>query len=172
VFHWDDDLLFMEKDLQKIKYAMRHSKEDSLDFQCRHFIYNFKFNILGRGTANCYRITDGLYLKRVSRAYYKDRRPYSIAYPDDITLFHYSYVKRTERMKARFVLSAEKGTPGAMEKFETWKSIAWDKEEDILENGVLRKIIPRGELNIYRGPHPEALDDHPWRHIDNARKVK
>lgn len=172
VFHWDDDLFFMERDLQRLKDMMRNCKEDSLDLICRNFSYNFKINILKRMSPVCYRITEGLRLRGVSNAHYGDGRHYSVSYPDGITAFHYTYVKRAERMKARFMLSAEKRTPGAMDRFDMWKNIRWTKNIDILDNDKLKKVMAKGELNIYEGSHPEVLDNHPWRYIDDVREVK
>jgi len=161
VFHWDDDLFFMSEDLEKLRAMMQHSREDSLDLLERQFFYNFKFNIHKRMSPVCYRITDRLNLSGVSNAHYRSGRHYSVSRPDDITAFHYSHVKKAERMKRRFVLSAEKGTPGTIEeRFGAWNDFKWDKDEDILKSG---------KFSIYDGEHPEVLDNHPWRYIEDVR---
>ena len=172
VFHWDDDLLFMNEDLQKLRNLMQHCKKDSLDFLCRWFAYNFRFNVLVRMSPVCYRITDGLNLKKVSNVYYKSGQDYSVSYPDDIIAFHYSFVKKPKRMEERLVMSAEKGTPDAADRYNMWENIAWSKDEDILYDENIKKIMTKGELNIYEGSHPEMLDDHPWRHINDVRETQ
>jgi len=171
VFHWDDDLFFMDKDLRKLRGMMWHCKKDSLNLMCRWFSYNFRFNVFTRMGPVCYRITDGLILKGVLMAYYKDRRSYSISYPNNMIAFHYSFVKKLDRLRTRLVLATEKGTPGAMDRLNMWENIKWSRDEDILNNGTMRKMMAKGELNIYEGPHPEALDNHPWRYIDDVRSI-
>lgn len=173
VFHWDDDLFFMNEDLQKLRKLMQDCKEDSLDLQCRWFFYNFRFNFRRRMSPVCYRITDRLRLTGVSNPHYRNAQSYSISYPDDIVAFHYSWVKKLKRMKARFVLSAEKGTPGTVEeRFGMWENIKWNTDEDIMNNNNIKKIMPGGELNIYNGNHPELLCDHPWRHANDVREMQ
>jgi len=173
VFHWDDDLLFMEKDLQKIKYAMRHSKEGSLDFQCRHFIYNFRFNSLRCSGVYCYRITEGLRLSGVSNAHYKDGRRYSVRKLDDITAFHYGCIKWPERMRARWEMSVEKGTERSVGRHEKWMGVSWNENEDIFKSeSLIKEFTGSGTLNIYEGKHPEAVADHPWKDIDDVRTMK
>ena len=172
VFHWDDDLLFFDKDLPKVRRAMKSSKEDSLDFGARHFIYNFRFNCVRNSGIYCYRITDGLRLKGISTAYYADGQRYSIKKINDITAFHYGQVKRPERMKARWEMSMEKGTESSIGLYEKWMGVCWEKEEDILkQEQLIRQFTGGGELNIYDGPHPETAADHPWRHIDDVRAI-
>ena len=173
VFHWDDDLFFMNKDLQKLRNLMQHCEKDSLDLMCRWFSYNFRFNVLVRMTPVCYRITDKLRLTGVSNVYYKNWQNYSVSYPNNMIAFHYSWVKKLKRMEARFVLSVEKKTPGTLEeRFGMWKDIKWNKDEDIISNNNIKKMMPKGEFNIYEGSHPELLDSHPWRHIDDVREMQ
>jgi len=171
VFQWDDDLLFMNDDLRKLRKMMQCCKKDSLNFMCRWFSYNFRFNVFTRMGPVCYRITDGLTLRGVLVAYYKDGRSYSVSYPNSIVAFHYSFVKKMDRLRARLALSAEKGTPGAMDKLNLWESIKWNKDKDIFNDDDIKKMMGKGELNIYEGAHPEALDSHPWRYIDDVRRL-
>lgn len=172
VFHWDDDNFFFNKDLPEIKYAMKHSKEDSLDFSARRFIFNFRFNCLNRAGTCSYRITDGLRLMGVHNAYYSDFRRYTIRKIDAIIAFHYPCVKKPERQKARWVISVEKGTKNSIGLYDKWMGISWERDEDIFKDeDIIKDLVVGDRLNIYKGEHPEALANHPWRDIDDVRKV-
>lgn len=174
VFHWDDDIFFLNNDLQKIRQAMETTGRDSLGIDTRHFFYNFRFNIRQNDTGWAFRIKEGSYLKGVSAHHYKDGSPYNCFQLDSsITAFHYGYVKRSKRMKARWVLSLEKGTEASRYRFEKWMAVSWRKDEDIYEGrDVLAGMLVGGELNVYNGKHPEVLNDHPWRYIDDVRKAR
>ena len=54
-----------------------------------------------------------------------------------------------------------------------WRKIKWEKNEDILnqENDFRKVIGGNGKFEIYNGNHPEILDDHPWRNINDVREV-
>ena len=70
-------------------------------------------------------------------------------------------------------MSMEKGTEASNGRYEKWMDISWKKDEDIHKSDkVLASIFPGDELNVYNGLHPEALDDHPWRYINDVRVVE
>lgn len=174
VTQWDDDIFFLEEDLPKLKVAMEKTKSDAITYPHRNFFYNFRFNFLAaRLNPTHYRIIDGVYLRGISSAHYKNRRLCSCQVIDGITAFHYGYVKRPERMKARWIMSIEKGNEASIGSRERWMSVSWDVDKDIFNSRkVLQTIRMEETLNIYNGKHPKVLDNHPWRYIDDVRKVE
>jgi len=174
VFHWDDDVFFIRRDLQEMRHVMERTDRDSLSIQARHFFYNFRFNIKQNDKGWVFRVVDGSRLKRISSHYYSDDTPYNtVQMENGIIAFHYGYVKRPERMKARWTMSVEKGTSISKDRFEKWMGVSWDKDEDIHKSKeTICGFIVGGRFNIYNGIHPEALDNHPWRHIDDVRKME
>ena len=44
VIQWDDDDFFMNSDLNKIRKILENTKKDTIVFNERRFIYNFRFN--------------------------------------------------------------------------------------------------------------------------------
>ena len=175
IMHWDDDMFFMEEDLPKLKTAMKTTDCDSLSYFARDFIYNFRFNSIEKGGVDTYRIIDGMQLSGVSNAHYKNGsyRRFTVQCINEITLFHYSYVKKPERMNARFVMSIEKGTRESVGKHNLWMSVKWEKDEDIIKStATMESIRPDEEFGIYYGEHPQAVADHPWRYIKDVRSVK
>ncbi|GAG26172.1 unnamed protein product, partial [marine sediment metagenome] len=58
-------------------------------------------------------------------------------------------------------------------RYEKWMSVEWDKDEDIFKSATIIYgigTLTKG-LNIYNGEHPKFLANHPWRHIDDVRKI-
>lgn len=173
VFNWDDDCLFMKEELSMLRMAMEMTEYDSVSYAVRNFIYNFRFNSIEMGAVDAYRIIDGMYLTGIDNAHYKDGRRFPFHHIDDITLFHYNYVKKPERFKARMAMSVEKGTEASIGVHEKWMGVKWDKDEDIFKSrAVVESVRPGEELNIYNGKHPEAVDNHPWRYIKDVREIK
>lgn len=173
VFQWDDDFFFMEEDLPKLRTAIETTKCDSVGYSHRNFIYNFRFNSIGKTSPNIYRIVGGMRLSGISNIHYKNGKGFTYHYIDEMTPFHYSYVKKLERLKARFVMSIEKGTKASIGRYEQWMSVKWDKDEDIFKNrATIENIKPGQVLNVYNGEHPKAVADHPWRYIKDVREIK
>lgn len=173
VFHWDDDCFFMEEELPKVRVTMETTTYDSISYGTRNFIYNFRFNTRGSESLDSYRIIDNMYLTGINKPYYKSRRRFPFYHIDGVTLFHYTYVKKPERFNARMLMSIEKGCTVSVGRYKQWMSVKWEKDEDIFKSKTIIKNI-RGdeELNIYSGDHPEAVANHPWRHINDIREIK
>ena len=173
VFHWDDDCFFMEEELPKLRTAMEMTECDSGSYVVRNFIYNFRFNTMGSESFDSYRIIDNMYLLGINSPHYKNGKRFPFHHIDGITLFHYNYVKKPERFKARMVMSIEKGTTVSVGNYERWMSVKWEKDEDIFKSRtIIKNIRPYDkELNIYNGNHPEALANHPWKDINDVREL-
>lgn len=176
IFCCDDDLFFFRKDWKKLKVAMRLTPKDQLIFPSRQFFYNFRFNLLEdrRACVFAYRIRDDLRLCGTGSPYYSSGGRFRMQALPHVTAFHYGHVKKPERMKARWVMSVEKGTPTSAGLFEKWMSVSWNKDKPIFESTNIIEGIRqyRGGLNVYGGKHPESLADHPWRNIRDVREIK
>ena len=71
------------------------------------------------------------------------------------------------------LMSVEKGTKASEGRYEKWMGVKWNEDKDIFESkSVIEEIRPGDGLHIYKGEHPEAVADHPWRHIKDVRAVK
>lgn len=169
---WDDDMFYFNDTLPKIRAAMQNAKNDSLRWQERHFIYNFRFCTKARDIG-CYRIVNGSYLHGMNTPCYPDGRHFKPDEVEGIELFHYGFVKKPERLEARFQMSIEKGTKASVGRYERWMDVRWDEDEDIFKSrSIIEEMRPGDGLHIYNGKHPEAVDDHPWRHIKDVREMK
>lgn len=186
ILQWDDDILFFNKDLEILKTVLMDERipVDTVIVRERRFAYNFRFNILMpydfRGF-RCKRITDGCkYMSGVSQLYYKDGSRYldakNLGQLDNAACHHYLRVRTSDRVKLRWELSVNKGCIKNKHNYKIWEKIKWDKDEDILTqkddfNIVLGTGERDGILSIYNGKHPEVLDNHPWRYINDVRDI-
>lgn len=183
ILQWDDDTFFFNDDLPKIKHILETTDKDTVMFRERRFAFNFRFSLLAPknriGGIKCHRITDGCgYKSGVSHLHYKNGSRYiNIASKrllvSDIVYHHYPYVKTSDRVKFRYDISVNKGVKFNKDTFKVWQKIKWDKDEDILKQEInFRKVIGgKGAFEIYNDRHPEILDNHPWRYIDDVREV-
>lgn len=175
VFQLDDDLFFFDADLIKIREAMKTCKAPALEFNMRYFIYNFKLNFLQKSLDLCYRISDDFDEKFVMRGVgyprCRDGSKYETEYRKDIIVHHFSYVKTPERMAPRWVMSVEKGTSSSVGRFQAWMDVELDMDFLLLER-ELDRIRSGWGLNVYRGKHPEVLDGHPWKDVEDVRRMK
>lgn len=176
VIQWDDDIFWFNEDFKKIRAILETTDHDRIRFRQRKFTYNFRFNSWANGGIPFDRITEGCYYTPIARLHYKDGTLYSKHEKRiDMTTFHYINVKRPERMNARWMMSIEKGTSASKTRFEKWMGIEWKTDEDFLKNkneiAFILGVKP-DDVHVYNGSHPEILDGHPWRHIEDIRKLK
>lgn len=173
VFQLDDDLFFFKDDLVKLKEAMSTATFPALTCDVRYFIYNFQLNFLQKGGSVCYKIIDKFVMKGIGYPHFIDGNKFHVTYLKDIIAHHYTYVKKPERMKARWDMSIEKGTKSSKGRFEKWMDIQWDRADNFTQlEKDLERIRPGGGLNVYEDDHPKVLDSHPWLDIVDVRKVE
>lgn len=183
ILQWDDDTFFFNDDLTKMKHILETTDKDTVMFRERRFAYNFRFSLfVPKNIINgvrWQRITDGyVYKSGVSHLHYKNGEMYinktdKILSVPDIVYHHYPYVRRSDRVKFRYEISINKGEKSNKNTFNVWKKIKWEKDEDILrqENDFRKVIGGNGKFEIYNDNHPEILDGHPWRNINDVREV-
>lgn len=172
LFYFDDDRFFLKQDLAKIKEKIQTIESPHFSFKSRYFFYNFRFNQLCEGGNFGYKILEDMDFRGISYPCYPDGRKFDCFHMSDVTEFHYSYVKKPERMKARWDMSVEKGTVASATLYDQWMDIKWEGEKDIYkQREKMFEIRPEGKFNIYRGSHPAVLDNHPWRHVEDIRRL-
>ena len=71
-------------------------------------------------------------------------------------------------------MSVEKGTLASRHRFSEWITAKWKDDEDFLRQAEkifsILGLIDHS-MEIYEGNHPEVLADHPWRHINDIRRL-
>lgn len=170
---WDDDMFFYNEDLNKIRYKIENcSGVDCLGFMERRFIWNFRCMTTDT-TGFFYRVTPGMFLSPISKVHYENGRLYrdSRELITDVECHHYTGVKTKERQAYRARLSAEKGTQDAPQNYARWETLAIPHEATEEYKRIVPVILGGTCFEIYEGKHPEILDAHPWRNIEDVRKV-
>ena len=180
VIHWDDDAFYFDKDLPLIKELMESTPANVISCKERRFGFNFRFNVLANiedfQASVMQKITPGCHFTAPSKMCDKNGLIYidRLKVPE-ITFHHYPYVKLTPRAKFRWALSVAKGCTSNKITPKLWDDFSWEKDEDILKQGQLFKSIVGGSeiasVNVYNGPHPEVLDSHPWKDINDIRNL-
>ncbi len=163
----DLDMFLFDKDMEKAKDKMEETVSDCITFNERRFFANFKYNALS-STGYFYRAIPDIYLTPISVVHAPDgtiqrHNPEHL----DITCFHMCCAKKIARSKARYEMSAAKGTPNAMENFERFKNVDI-KNPDPKE---VEYLIGGTDFNVYEGELPEALRDHPWKDVEDIRWI-
>lgn len=178
IIQWDDDTLFFNKDLPVIKKIIQTTNADILKFRERRFAFNFRFNLFADidsfQAAIFQRIKPGCHFRPPSKICNKDGSLYkNILEVPEIIYHHYPYVKLTERNKFRWALSVTKGCAQHKITPTLWDNFSWDDDSDIFKHeNTFKKIIGgQGKLNIYNGIHPEILNSHPWKNLNDIRTI-
>lgn len=170
---WDADMIFVDADLEKIIDHMQKTDAFCLRFNERRFIYNFRF-CTEDVTGNFYKVTKGAYFTPISKLHFADGDLYPnyAEVMEDVTVHHFTGVRQIDRMKARFDMSSEKGTPGARQNWRDWRDLKWAHDDDFIAQfePMAERILGGKNLQVYDGPWPECLEGHPWREIEDVRK--
>jgi len=175
IIQWDDDTLFFEKDLSVIKQIMKTTDADILKFRERRFAFNFRFNLLSDisnfQAAIFQKIKPKCSFIPPSKICNPNKLPYdNILKVPEIIYHHYPYVKLTARVKFRWEISCGNENTGAL-----WDNFLWENDQDIFkQENLFRKIIGGSQmanLNVYNGPHPEILNSHPWKNLNDVRSL-
>lgn len=175
ICQWDDDIAFFNDDLPIIKQVMKKTKRDLIRFKERMFIYNFRFNLYKNsvGAYHFDKITEGCYYTPMWKMHYKNGSFYrdkKYEYLKKIDYFHYSFVRKPERLKIRLECSYEKGYKNSFERYNKFMSVKWEEDEDIFKSqDIIEDLTNYWGFNIYNGPHPKIMDGHPWRYVKDTR---
>ena len=173
---WDCDMFAFDKDWVHIKDLMGETSKDCIMFNERRFLFNWHINTHDQ-TGYFYRVTDGMFLSPISRVHSKDgtlvRDCDEMVERMDTCIFHFTAAKKLERMKFRFEISKEKGTPGIDNLWEKYRNSVIDYPADVHENEMLiQELVGGYGENWYDGEYPEVLKDHPYRFCNDIRDIK
>lgn len=165
--HLDADEFFSDVFIEEINNYTKEGKIDFLDSVSHVFAFSFDWLIHmaneGRtGKHVLYKVFDGF-------SFAPTHRPLSIGknrvIKDTKDVFHYTWVKPTTRMEIRLRTSGF--VPGMHEWFKKY----WNNIE-LIENKIQPSHLGTTfYLERYKGDHPFILNKHPWRYINDVRRV-
>jgi len=170
-FH-DVDMYFFDKDVESLKNAMDAGGKDCVLFNERRFVFNWKINTHDI-TGFFYRITPGMSMTPISRIHDKDgrivRNEPSMCVQSNVCCYHFTSAKKLARMRFRFRISQEKGTPDIPEMWGRYSNYDVNSK---LDKDEIEALVGGFGANIYTGDFPEVLKDHPYRFANDIRSIE
>ncbi|MAG44568.1 hypothetical protein CL633_01635 [bacterium] len=182
----DSDEFYTKESLKEIKKTIIKTDKDFFYVHDRMFFYNFKY-FISATHGRLFRLTNGLHFKPAQWPCYANGTPY-VSHPEKVgyllkgePMFHYCFIRSTRRILKKIQMEFLSGAYKSLvfvwldEIFLNWTE---NKAEEIYKKNQkitnIFGILYGGEplkLEKYNDSHPEALDDHPYRHIKDIRKV-
>jgi len=186
----DADEFYSEPQKEAIKKTILSTSADAVAVKARYFFFNFK-NFIYVELPRLFRATSGMYFLpgqfphySTGKPYYSEKHPYQTILESD-PMAHYSLVKRpTSEIKRRIMeyCAAQrerwifdwiddvllKWTPERAEEIYSLNERKYNGKGGIIYEGGCEAQ----KLMAYTGPHPEIMSGHPFRHIDDVRKVE
>ncbi len=163
----DADEFYFDDFIEKIIQITDDGKVDYLRGNALNFAFSFKWKIL-YGAEDTLYPHQVLFKKNRKLKFKPTHKPVNYG-PNYIVdkntcLNHYKWVKKTERIRLRHL------TSGYHENMIEWFENNWNKTK-LEENRIYPYFTWDFQLKRYTGPHPEILKDHPWRNIEDLRKI-
>jgi len=162
----DADIYFMNDCISWINSLMTQEPFDVLILKEQLFTYSFYWEMIIYSNTFCpviYRKTPEFKFIPTHRARNVGEK---VIKTDKQIMFHYTWVKPRARVEIR------QRTSKRYREMEKWFNKSWDNIE--LIDGKAYPCWANMTLTLkrYNGKHPEILDNHPWRHIEDVRKIK
>lgn len=156
------DVFYSNDMVDKVNRLMKDGKMDYFSAKLLMFILGFKWTFTIQPSKLILRKTPTLHFRPTSR-------PLGFgpveATLDGINCHHYSFVKPRERMRLRI------RTSGMYKGMLEWFDENWDRIE-LAESKAFNFVHKSFILRRYDGEHSSLLDNHPWRHIEDIRKIE
>jgi len=155
------DHYFLDDFIPKANRLMKDGRMDYLSVELLRFIFGFKWTI---GTQ-----PSKLIFKKVpTLRFYPTSKPTGFGPAkvqlDGISCHHYTWVKPRARMRMRM------RTSGFYKGMLEWFDKNWDKIE-LAEGRAFNFVHKSFILRSYDGKHSTILDNHPWRHVEDIRRI-
>lgn len=161
----DADSYIMNNCISWVNNLMAQEAFDVLSLKERLFTYSFYWEMLIKVDPIFYTVA---YRKTPEFKFIPAHRAVNIGEKvvesNEQILFHYTWIKSRSRVEIRFRTSKR------YREMEKMFNQSWDNLE--LIDGKAYKCWPGRILTLkrYDGEHPEILNSHPWRYIEDIRK--
>jgi hypothetical protein len=159
---YDSDEFYTDSFIDDINEAMREGKLDYMDWTGLQFAFGFKWVYADQVKTAFWKKIPGAHFAPLRAAKGFGTRYITIK---RISCLHYCWVKTRDRMLRRARIGIYDGMP-------EWFALNYDRIK--LAEGEKIYYVDNQVFTLkeYRGAHPSVLDNHPWRHIEDIRKVK
>lgn len=163
----DADEFYFDEHIERLNELMKEGKADILGSYGHDFAFSFKWKFIQNnmevsGKEHILKKTPNLYFVPTHKP--KNVGPLNLANKNYLGRYHYKWVKPTERMRIRHK------TSGFHKGMLEWFDKNWDSIE-LKEGESYRFYGGYFILKRYGGNHPESLNGHPWRDIEDIRRA-
>lgn len=158
---FDTDEFYTDSFIDIMNDVMREGEVDILSWTGLWFAYGFRWYFA--------KVAKVALLKKVSGAYFislhKPRRfGQNRMTIEKLSCHHYCWVKTKDRMIRRAGIGNYRGMDRWFERNYDKIKLAEGEKIHYVQNQVFT-------LKKYNGSHPSVLDDHPWRNVDDIRRL-
>lgn len=163
----DADEFYFNEHIERLNELMREGKADVLGSYGYDFAFGFKWKFLKSGAEingkkHILKKTPKLFFIPTHKA--KNVGPVEIINTNYVGRHHYVWLKSKDRMKIRM------RTSGFYGEMVEWFNKNWDSIE--LKDGKRYEYYGgKFTLKRYDGNHPEILNDHTWKDVEDVRKI-
>lgn len=163
----DADEFYFNDHIERLNLLMKEGKADVIGSYGLHFAFSFKWrmvvnNKMVKGKNHVLKKTSNLYFIPTHRP--RNIGPICVENKEYVGLAHYMWVKPTDKMRTRHKTSGF--VPGMVE----WFNKNWDTVE-LKDGAAYDYYLGKFILNRYDGNHPEILNNHPWKNIEDVRRI-
>jgi len=187
---FDADEFYSDKQKETILTTLQKTGKDAFSVNARCFFYNFEY-FIKMDLTRFFRVTEGMYFMPGQYPFYADGKqyfdeanPYVLLLEDD-PMFHYSFVKRpSSEIKRRIMEYCAVQRHRYVFDWINQVYLQWspEKSEEIYDFNRIRFNGKGGifldedyqayRLQIYDGEHPNIIKNHPFRYINDVRKIE
>lgn len=161
----DADEFYSDKWIEMANELMEEGRIETIKVETKFFAFSFNWRIdfgIVTSVPIIIKKIKGFYFAPTSKRINTGKNTMTIS---GSNRFHYMWVKPEARLLTRMRTSGR--YPGMVSWFmENWKRIR-------LEDGAIYQSYSKDfMLHKYEGDHPGILDNHPWRYVEDIRKLK
>lgn len=161
----DADIFFANEWIVRANKLMMENNVDLVTVRSYFFTFGFKWRIVRNPEPD----QESIIIKKTEKLHFIPTHKYSgignnQVLDPGVSLFHYMWVKPSKRIQMRM------RTSGMYAGMLEWFKKVWLNIE--LEDGrIYQSYHGQFMLRRYDDSHPSILDNHPWRDIEDIRKM-
>jgi len=155
------DEFYLDNTIEEMNRLMDEGKMDCLELKMMKFIFGFKWAFGLDDSMRIFKKTPSVQFFPTCRA---DGLGPVAEMLKGISVHHYTWVKPRERLRLRM------RTSGMYKGMVEWFNANWDVMEP--EDGKSFDYVGKSYVfKRYDGEHPSILSNHPWRDIEDIRRI-
>jgi len=155
------DMFYLNSIIDKVNRLMEDDRMDCLNVKLSMFVLGFKWTFGTQPGKLIFRKIPTLHFRPTARPLGFGPAEVTL---DGISCHHYKFVKPRARMRIRM------RTSGFYKGMLEWFDENWDRIE-LAEGKTFNFVHKSFILRRYDGEHSSILDNHPWRNVEDIRRL-